>query len=272
MHELDLTAYFKRIGYEGPRRPTLDVLQALHLQHAQMIAFENLSPLGRRPVDLDLPSLERKLVHEGRGGYCFEQNALFSQVLQQLGFKVTGLAARVVWNNPEHIIRPRGHMLLQIELNAEPYIADVGFGGQTLTGPLRVNTQEPQRTPHEMFRLITRGADYLLQSQIGEGWKTLYRFDLHPQLPVDYEVPNWYLSNHPDSTFINNLMVARPVPGKRYGLFNNQLTTHTLNGPSEQRALSSAAEIRSVLQAVFGLTVPDNPALEAALTRLSALP
>ncbi|MGK3774175.1 hypothetical protein ABI025_15185, partial [Enterococcus faecium] len=68
------------------------------------------------------------------------------------------------------------------------------------------------------------------------------------------------------------LMVARPVPGKRYGLFNNQLTTHTLNGPSEQRALSSAAEIRSVLQAVFGLTVPDNPALEAALTRLSALP
>ncbi|MFX5514234.1 arylamine N-acetyltransferase, partial [Acinetobacter baumannii] len=80
-------------------------------------------------------------------------------------------------------------------MNAEPYIADVGFGGQTLTGPLRVNTQEPQRTPHEMFRLITRGADYLLQSQIGEGWKTLYRFDLHPQLPVDYEVPNWYLSN-----------------------------------------------------------------------------
>src|SRR5688572_5787925 len=99
-HPLDLDAYFERIGHRGPRPATLDTLAAIHALHPAAIPFENLDPFLGRPVRLDLPSLERKLVDERRGGYCFEHNLLLAAVLRRLGFAVTGLAARVLWNQP----------------------------------------------------------------------------------------------------------------------------------------------------------------------------
>ena len=270
MDRPDLNAYFQRIGYsDGPRAATLDTLRALHLHHAQSIAFENLDPLSGRPLKLDLSSLEDKLVHGGRGGYCFEHNLLFSHVLRELGFRVTGLAARVLWNAPEGAISPRGHMLLRVDLGAEPYIADVGFGGQTLTGPLNLVKNAVQLTPHEPYRLIGQDGDFVLQTEVHATWKSLYRFDLQQQYQVDYEVSSWYLCNHPQSPFVTNLMAARPVPGGRYGLFNNQLTVHPLDGNTEQRRLSSADEIREALETHFGLRLPTtDPGIGAALARL----
>jgi N-hydroxyarylamine O-acetyltransferase len=271
MDRPDLNSYFQRIGYtDGPRTATLDTLRALHLHHAQAIAFENLDPMSGRPVKLDLPSLEDKLVHGGRGGYCFEHNLLFSHVLRELGFRVTDLAARVLWNAPEGAIRPRGHMLLRVDLGATPYIADVGFGGQTLTGPLHLVRDVVQSTPHEPHRLIEQEGDFVLQTQLRDTWKSLYRFDLQQQFQVDYEVSSWYLCNHPQSPFVTNLMAARPVPGGRYGLFNNQLTVHRLNGHTEQRRLGSADEIRVALQTEFGLRVPTDSGIDEAFARLMA--
>ncbi len=269
MSQLDLHAYLERIGYTGPCTATLETLRALHLSHAQSIAFESLNPLSGRPVLLDLPSIERKLVREGRGGYCFEHNLLFRHVLQTLGFEVTGLSARVLWNEPEDApLRPRGHMLLRVDIGGESHIADVGFGGLTLTAPLRLTADIIQETPHEPFRLVKQDGEFVLQSLLRENWKTLYQFDLQAQLPVDYEMANWYLATHPQSRFVNNLVAARPVPGKRFALFNTQLTIHHLGGDTEQRALGSTAELRSVLETVFGLTLPADPALDAALARL----
>src|SRR4051812_39939118 len=193
---MDLDAYFARVGFNGARAPTLDALRDLHLAHAQTIAFENLNPLLGWRVPLDLPSLEQKLVRAGRGGYCFEQNALLATALRELGFTVTGLAARVLWNAPEDAIRPRSHMLLKIDLDGELYLADVGFGGLTQTGPLRLVTDVEQQTPHERFRLVRIGADLKMQALIGDSWKTLYRFDLQPQFDVDYEVANHYMSTY----------------------------------------------------------------------------
>jgi N-hydroxyarylamine O-acetyltransferase len=267
MDRPDLDAYFQRIGCPGgPRATTIETLRTLHLHHAQAIAFENLDPLSGRPVKLDLPSLERKLVHEGRGGYCFEHNLLFSHVLQALGFRVTGLAARVTWNAPEGAPRPRSHMLLRVDLGDAIHIADVGFGGQTLTSPLRLVTDIVQATPHEPFRLIGQdGGDFILQTQLGNSWKSLYRFDLQPQLPVDYEAMSWYLSTFPQSYFVTNLMAARPAPGRRFGLFNNELTIHELHGNTEKRTLVSEAELHTALATYFGLHLSGDPAVEAAL-------
>jgi N-hydroxyarylamine O-acetyltransferase len=270
MDRPDLRAYFKRIGYtDGPRAPTLDTLRGLHLHHAQAIAFEDLDPISGRPVKLDLPSLERKILHEGRGGYCFEQNLLFSHVLRELGFDVQGLAARVTWNAPENTVRKRSHMLLLIRFDGERYIADVGFGGVTLTAPLRLVTGIEQTTPHEPFRLIEQDGEFVLQAQIRGAWNSVYRFDLQRQHQVDYEVSSWYLSNHPQSTFVLNLMAARPVPGRRYALVNNTLTVHELGGASDQRTLSSVSDLRAVLEGEFGLRLPvGNAEIEAALARV----
>jgi N-hydroxyarylamine O-acetyltransferase len=271
MDRPDLNAYFQRIGYtDGPRVATLDTLRALHLHHTQAIAFENLDPLSGHTVKLDLPSLEGKLVRGGRGGYCYEHNLLFSHILQELGFRVTGLAARVLWNAPEGAIRPRSHMLLRVDFGAEPYIADVGFGVQTLTGPLHLVRDVVQPTPHEPYRIIGQDGDFLLQAQVRDTWKSLYRFDLQQQIQVDYEVSSWYLCNHPQSPFVTSLMVGRPVPGARFSLSDNQLTVRPLIGHTEQRRLGSAEEIRTALQTHFGLQVPNDPGIDEALARLTA--
>ena len=67
-------------------------------------------------------------MRDRRGGYCYEHNLLLSHVLQQLGFLVRGLAARVLWNVSEGTVRPRSHMLLLVDLDNRHYVADVGFG------------------------------------------------------------------------------------------------------------------------------------------------
>ena len=94
----DLASYFERIGYAGAYPVTLKTLEDLHFRHALTIPFENLNPFLGWRVGLDGESLQRKIIHDGRGGYCFEQNLLFRLALQELGFQVTGLAARVLWN------------------------------------------------------------------------------------------------------------------------------------------------------------------------------
>src|SRR5262245_27241696 len=114
--QIDIEAYFARIGHAGPRAPRLETLRELHLRHVQAIPFENLDPLLGLPVRLDLLALERKLVREGRGGYCFEHNLLFADVLQTLRYRVTGLAARVLWNAAPDAITARSHMLLRIDI------------------------------------------------------------------------------------------------------------------------------------------------------------
>lgn len=268
----DPDAYFERIGYTGERAPTLTTLAAIHARHAETIPFENLDSLMRRPVLLGLESLQQKMVHNGRGGYCYEHNLLLKHVLAALGFDVTGLAARVLLDvdGPADAITPRTHMLLRVDLDGETHVADVGFGGMTLTGPLKLELDSEQATPHEPYRLIKADEDFVMQVRIHDDWKSLYGFDLQKQSVPDYEVRNWYVSTHPDSLFVTGLIVARAARDRRYALRNNELRVHHLNGRGERRVLTSAAEMREALARDFRLTLPDAPELDAALRRLTA--
>jgi N-hydroxyarylamine O-acetyltransferase len=265
---INLDAYFKRIGYEGDRTPTLDTLQTVQLRHTETIAFENLNPLMGWPVRLDVESLQQKMVRDGRGGYCFEQNLLLKYALDALGFRVKGLAARVLWNAPEGAVPPRSHMLLLVDLDDRRYIVDAGFGGVTLTGPLRLESDIEQSTPHEPFRLVEAGDELIEQVRIGGHWASLYRFNLCEQLLPDYEMANWYLSTHPASRFVTGLLAARPAPDRRYGLLNNQLTVHYRNGGKERRVITSVAVMRETLEQAFHIVLPDAPELDAVLARM----
>ena len=262
---IDVDAYFERIGYGGPQAVSLDTLAAIHLQHAVTIPFENLNPLLRWPVKLDAQSLEQKLVRDKRGGYCFEHNLLLKHVLERLGFHVKGLAARVLWNAPEGAVTPRGHMLLRIDLDDRPYVADVGFGGLTLTGPIRLEADVEQTTPHERFRLVQSDDGFVMQANVDDAWMSLYRFDLQEQFLPDYEVTNWYLSNHPASHFVTGLVAARADRDRRYALRGNEFTVHHLAGGKDRRKLVSAQAIRDVLEQTMQVALPDAPELDAAL-------
>jgi N-hydroxyarylamine O-acetyltransferase len=270
--DIDIEAYFRRIGHDGERAPTLETLRAIVARHAEAIPFENLDPLLGRPVRLDAAALEAKLVREGRGGYCYEHNLLLRHVLVGLGFRVAGLEARVLWNAPEGAVRPRTHMLLRVELDGAPFLADVGFGGQTLTAPLRLEPDAEQATPHEPFRLVRADADgaLVVQSLVRDSWASLYRFGPQEVALVDYEVANWYVSTHPTSLFVTDLLAARAAPRRRYALRNNVLATHSVGGTTERRVLATAGELRAALEGPFRLRLPDDPRLDAALAHLAA--
>jgi N-hydroxyarylamine O-acetyltransferase len=156
-------------------------------------------------------------------------------------------------------------MLLLVALEGRQYVADVGFGGGTLTGPLRLEVDIEQRTPHEPFRLIASGEGFVMQTRIGDDWRSLYAFDLQEQVLADYEVVNWYLCHNPSSHFVTGLFAARPDHGCRYALRGNELAVHHVHGGTDRRLLTSADELRAALEETFRVTLPEGPELQAAL-------
>ncbi|MFL9949798.1 arylamine N-acetyltransferase [Paraburkholderia agricolaris] len=259
-HTVNLENYFTRIGYQGPRAATLEVLQELHKLHPRSIPFENLNPLTHRAVKLDLESIEHKLITQKRGGYCFEQNALFANVLMQLGFDVTPLLGRVLWGRESGAIPPRTHMVLRVDIRNEAWIADVGFGSVTLTAPLRLVAGSAQPTQLGTFRLAdaARGALYLEVQSRDESWARVYRFDLHSVEWIDYETSNWYTSTAPESVFLNHLIVCLVLPESRLTLLDNQLNERAADGQViSERQLKSADELAACLHDQFGLNTGD---------------
>ncbi len=151
--EANIDAYFERIGFAGSIAPSLDTLSQLHQLHPAVIPFENLDPLLGAPVRLELANLQQKLLFDHRGGYCLEHNLLFKAVLASLDFEVKVHAARVLWNDPDNTADP-SHLVLTVTIAAATYLVDVGFGGLTLTAPMRLRAEVEQPTPHEVFRLV----------------------------------------------------------------------------------------------------------------------
>jgi N-hydroxyarylamine O-acetyltransferase len=255
---IDLDAYLVRIGYAGPRTLTVETLRRLHRAHLFSVPFENLDVLLKRPIRLDPASLQQKIVIGRRGGYCFESNGLFMYALQALGFAVTPLAARVLWERSEPTLPPRSHMLLMVDLEDGLYLADVGFGGQTPPQPLSLAVGLEQATSHEPYRLRrTEDGELELQALMAGAWGTLYRFTLHPQLPIDFEHANWFVSTHPDSFFVNNLIAAVPGEDCRYTLFNREFRTRWPDGRVETVTAENAAELGTMLQERFSLSLSD---------------
>ena len=264
---LDLDSYLKRIGYSGPRTATLETLRALQLKHPFAIPFENLDTLLGKPVKLDVRSLEDKLVHGRRGGYCFEQNLLFKHVLASLGFDATALAARVVWERPAEN-RARTHMVLLVVVDGRRYICDVGFGGLTATAPLELAPDVEQPTPHETFRIVVIASEFAVEARVRGEWKRLYRFDLQEQLQVDIELLNHYVMTHAESPMRSRLLAARAAADRRFGLGSGILSVHHLHGASEQRRVGNVDELKQVLESTFGIEVPAGRDVDAALARV----
>ncbi|ASE84683.1 TPA: N-hydroxyarylamine O-acetyltransferase [Citrobacter koseri] len=252
-----LTAYFARINWSGAAEANLDTLRALHLQHNSTIPFENLDVLLPREIQLDDLSLEEKLLTARRGGYCFEQNGLFERALRETGFTVRSLLGRVVLTNPTSL-PPRTHRLLLVELQGEPWIADVGFGGQTLTAPIRLQAECEQQTPHGKYRLRQEGNNWILQFRHHDHWQSMYCFDLGVQQQSDYVMGNFWSAHWPQSHFRHHLLMCRHLPdGGKLTLTNFHFTHYQEGHAIEQRNVPDVASLYALLQEQFGLGVDD---------------
>lgn len=268
--KVSLNAYFERIGFAGSIAPTVATLETLVALHAASIPFENLNPLTGSPVLLDQPALERKLLAERRGGFCFEHNTLLMRVLEDLDFSVRPLLARGLWNNPDGRKGPAGHMVLLIDINGQNYIADVGFGGLTLTAPLRLRADVEQATPHETFRLVGGAPEWTLEVKIADDWREVFAFTLDPVEPEQLVEAAQLMSR--DSGMTEELRVALSPPGRRLKLRDLRLTIQPTGGEAEKRELESMEALHSVLSEEFDLALPNDERLDLALSRLFPLP
>lgn len=270
--KVNLNAYFERIGFAGSIAPTLQTLELLHALHPATIPFENIAPLMGEQVLLDQQSLERKLLTDRRGGFCFEHNFLFMRILADLDYEVRPLLARVIWTNPEAIVAPPSHMLLLVDIKGANYIADVGFGGLSLTAPLRLRAGAEQATPHETFRLTGGDPDWTLEVRIGEEWRGVYVFTTDTVAEVDLWDINRDLSSNPASPFTRQLRAALSPGGRRLKVHNDQFTIQPTGEPAEKRLLTSVEEMRAVLTEQLGLTLPESEKLDARLAGLLSQP
>lgn len=263
----DLDRYLDRIGYRGGRAPDLALLRALHWQHVSTIPFENLDVWLGRPILLDLPAVAEKLVTQGRGGYCFEQNRLFLAALQALGFEARALAARVWWSRTDDAFPLRTHMLLEVACEGGKYLADVGFGSMTPPHPLQMRLGAEQVTSHDTYRLVERGAETALEALLPEGWMPLYSFGTQSETLADFALGNWYVATHPESFFTQSMIAVRPFSDGRYVFQDGKASRRVFGAADEPRLIFNPAELRAMFGADFGLRLSEVEA-EALWRRL----
>jgi len=271
----DLSAYLDRIGFTGAASADMATLRGIARLHPQSIVFENLDAFTGRAVSLAPEDVEQKLVQRRRGGWCFEQNLLLGNALRALGFQVVDLAARVVWNRPPDALVPRTHRLLLVQCEGRDWLVDGGFGGQTLTGVLDADSDAPQPTPHEPFRLRRMDGQQVLESQIRGEWLPLFRFDRQPQLPIDFEAANFQLAHDAASHFTFAATVSRTTDDGRHVLRGHpqhgvEMVFHPLSGESQRREIHQVGEILRVLDEVFELPLEELPGLRERFERLLA--
>ena len=199
----DLDAYLERIGLRG--RPNV---AEVHRAQVTSIPFENLDPYCGLPVSLAVGDLERKLVADRRGGYCFELNLLLRAALQALGARVDVLLARSRVGARADAARPRTHLLLRVCAEGAVWHADAGFGLGGLLEPLPFGPGAAHTQSGWRFRVVEDQRELVLQAARGDAWVDVYGFAPDPVPMVDVETSNWFTATYPGSPFVTGLIVS----------------------------------------------------------------
>ncbi|WP_375767266.1 arylamine N-acetyltransferase [Archangium gephyra] len=255
---MDIGQYLRRLGYAGPREPTLETLRALHLRHLEAVPFENLDIHGGRPIVLDEAAFFDKVVRNHRGGFCYELNGLFAALLRALGFQVTYLSGRV---SPDGV-HPSGpefdHLVLEVSLDGSSWLADVGFG-EGFAEPLPLVPGQWDSAGLR-FHLERLGEDWSLwQEAPGGGRKLLYVFSRMPRRLEEFSEMCRYHQTSPDSFFLKSTLCSLKTPTGRVTLSGHRLLL-TEQGQRVERTLGGQEDIERALLEHFGVRLPRPPA------------
>lgn len=264
--EMDLEKYLARIGFTGPAEPSLEVLRSVHTCHLLSVPFEDLTVHSGGQVQLDLPLLYDKIVNHRRGGFCFENNGLFSWLLTTLGFTVTILAGQVKNSSTGYYGPPFDHLILLVKLEGRRWLCDVAFGVPSFNVPLSLDTEDLQEQGHRVYRIRKdRGMHFLeWQKEENKGvagdWDEIYKFTLDPRCLEDFTEMCQYHQSSPSSLFFCKSLCTVLRPGGRLTYIGHRLITTTF--PSEERGCVVETttelkdeEIPGVLAEKFGIVL-----------------
>ncbi len=253
---MDIKKYLKRIQYSGPLNPDVQTLHELQRSHLLHVPFENLDIGLKRPIRLEEDALWEKIILHGRGGFCYELNGLFARLLQELGFAVTYLNARVYSRDGklgidfDHLA-----LLVQVPGHSGHWLADVGFG-DSFNEPLCLEGNEIQEQGLRAYRIETLHNGYATWQRNYDGsWERHYFFDLKPhRFPEEYLSACNYHQTSPQSSFTRESIISRATPDGRVSLQDGWLIL-TRNGLRTQRPVTSNDQYKTLLQQYFGITL-----------------
>ncbi|MEV7415580.1 arylamine N-acetyltransferase [Streptomyces sp. NPDC089919] len=254
--QLDLDAYLARIGLPGEHPVTRATLFDVYRAHLLTIPFENFEIILGRGLQIDLASVQGKLVDRRRGGYCFEHVTLLAAALERLGFEIVGVLGRVLLHQVRTI--PSTHALLTVKdpEDGRTWLCDIGFG----SGPLApIEVAEGAEVDLDGWGFVLEREDgpygidlWTLRQRGEEGWEDRNRFTLSPVLPVDLAVGNHYVSTHPRSPFVARPFVQKFTLDALYQLDGATWTTRLPDGTATERRIAPA-EVGPVLTEHFGI-------------------
>lgn len=241
----------ERIGYQGPREPTLQTLRGLQLAFLLNVPFENLDIHLEREITLSSDQIYEKIVSKRRGGFCYECNILFSDLLRKLGFQVDYLSARMVLGstvNPEF-----DHMVLRVTLDCD-YLADVG-NGQSCREPLRMDGKGTAASEGFRYRVGTHNDDLALYFQHSEGeWAPRFLFTIIPRQPSDFEEMCRHHQTSPDAPFTQHRLTTIATKDGRVQMLDRLLSI-TEGSRRQEEELDSEEACREALVQHFGLNI-----------------
>ncbi|WP_082615106.1 arylamine N-acetyltransferase family protein [Paenibacillus sp. Soil787] len=247
-----IQTYLERIGFEGSLDGSAKLLADLQECHLHTVPYENLDIMNRIALSLDPQDVYQKIVVRGRGGYCFELNALFGWLLRELGYSVTDLVARF-WRDEPNSPPKRRHHVLKVEAEGTAYLCDVGVGGIVPRRPIAWIEGLEQHQGEESYRL-ERDVYYgwMLCEQKNKEWNRIYSFTEEPQLPKDFTFATFWCENAPDSIFTKSPMVAMRTREGRNTLAGREFRIFTSAGVRTFTP-ETEEEYKVALQEHFGI-------------------
>jgi len=229
---MNIAKYIKRIKYEGELFASFNVLKELQRSHLFNVPFENLDVHYGNPIVLDVSKFYQKIVDKKRGGFCYELNGLFHNLLNELGFEAEIISARVYDAKKGSFGEEYDHLVIIVKLNQTEYLVDVGFGAFTIY-PLKLEINKIQEDPIGNF-IIEKENDFYVVSKIDGDRKTIkYKFIKKKRVLEEFRGMCDFHQTSPNSHFTQKKLISRPTENGRITITGNTLKI-TENGLVKQ--------------------------------------
>ena len=248
---MNVDAYLERIGMDSAElRADIETLRKLQYQHLLSIPFENLDIHWKRPIVLDIDKFSSKILGENRGGFCYELNGLFNELLISLGFKTRLISARVfngTVHGPEY-----DHAAIIVKIDKGEYLTDVGFG-DFAAQPLRFVLEQEQADPTGVFMIRRFDDDCLEVAKLdGDTRKSQYIFkDIARDLSEFAEMCD-FQQYSPESHFTKGKVCSIMTINGRKTLTDKKFII-TTNGTKSETEVGSVSEFDRLLNDEFGI-------------------
>uniref|UniRef100_A0A3Q1GLG9 arylamine N-acetyltransferase n=2 Tax=Acanthochromis polyacanthus TaxID=80966 RepID=A0A3Q1GLG9_9TELE len=264
---MDVGKYLSRIGLTAPRKPDLELLRSVHIHHLLSVPFENLTVHSGGRVQLDLPLLYDKIVNQRRGGFCYENNSMFSWLLTKLGFDLRLVSGQVKNAITECYGPPFDHLIVMVTLEGRRWLCDVGFGTAGFTVPLSLDTEDVQEEGHRVYRIREAAGMRFLEWQKEENngadgdWTQIYKFTLEPRRLENFTEMCNYHQTSPSSIFFCKSFCTTLKPGGRLTYIGHKLNTITFPTEATGGVVETTTrelkdeEIPGILAEKFGIVL-----------------